>query len=943
MSIAAQHDQPNDPSGATVEPRVLSEVFTGPWCFPICLAVVLAVLFFDALRTDAVFAYRDSLHFYPPLYKLVRDEWLAGRVPLWNPLLNGGQPLAGMGTSGAFYPPQVILSILLPDGLSLTVLAIFHLALAAAGGYLLARCQGCARPAATVAGLAYAFSGSVLFQIYNPIYVAGAAWLAWGVYAGWRLLHGAGIEQFLLLAVALAMAVLSGDPQSAYHTGLVLGLIWLMSPARSITGLAKLGAAAVIAGGLSFVQIALAAEFTADSSRALAVVPQSLWEVPRWVMRGDSGEHWRWYDQLIGRPPPHSWHYESMYAFSLHLWRIAELFWPQASGPVYYRWPVTLGIDSPGSWMNSLYAGIVPCAAMIVALISPRSRLPTRLPWAVVLGFAFAASLGGLGLVGFGRGAVALASGDTPALGYRSGDEVGGLYWLLTAIAPGYAGFRYPSKWLTVFALASAQLAALVLARLDEPGVRRWLATTCLGLAATMVLVTALLAARAAIVGSADVLPGPPGDPRRAAAFWVVIGGAVQAASVALAAAWLLRGLSAAVTLGASLRLPVTVGLVLLTAADLAIAGRGQVFLEPFGDLVRAGEYLDGLRDERRADLAAVSAAPRMVVWGAPPKFVDHRDPNRFTRWTGVAMRGHVPWLHGWGVFGEPSTALPATLKMLIEPIDVDGRMCVPRRVFDQAAVEYFIVPLDGLTKADLQAQFADWSAGQRQGDYEGAAPVGPPLPRMPLFLPGEEDDAPVALVIRNESALPRVRIVRDVLELEPVTRRTWQPWLDRLRLIAFPSPELPGLAVPVVVERAGEGMVGREPGATSDEGPTGPADECRIVSDESQRVVIECTLSEPGVIVLADTFDPDWRLFVTTAGGLRQEQPILRANQIQRACRLPAGRHLLEYEYRSQTFDRTVWITLAAWAAGAAVVMVRFFRGRQPHEPAPRPNGRAW
>lgn len=912
----------------------MTGLFDGRWFFPVCLVAVITVVFFHALQRDAVFAYRDSLHFYPPLYKLVRDEWLAGRVPLWNPLLNGGQPLAGMGTSGAFYPPQVILSILLPDGLSLTVLAILHLALAATGGYLLARCQGCARPAATVAGLAYAFGGSVLFQIYNPIYVAGAAWLAWGVYAGWRLLHGAGIGAFLLLAVALAMAVLSGDPQSAYHTGLVLGLIWLTRASRSITGLASLGAAAVSAGGLSLVQIALTAEFTGDSSRALSMVPQSLWEVPGWVMRGDSGESLWWYDQLIGRPPPQSWHYESMYAFSLHIWRVVELFWPQASGPIYYRWPVTLGIDSPGSWMNSLYAGIVPCAAVSVAFVALPYRLPSRLSWVVVLGVAFAASLGGLGLVGLGRGAVALASGDSHALGYRSGDEVGGLYWLLTVIAPGYAGFRYPSKWLTVFALAFAQLAALVVARLDEPAVRRRLATTCLGFAATMGVVTAMLAVRGAIVGSADVLPGLPGDPRRAAAFWVVFGGATQAASVAAAAAWLLWGSSAVVTVCTSLQLPVTSAIVLLTAADLAIAGRSQVFLEPLGDLVRAGDYLDGLRGGRRADLAVASATPRMVVWGVPPKFVDHREPNRFTRWTGVAMRGHVPWLHGWGVFGEPSTTQPATLKMLSEPIEVEGRICVPRRVFDQAAVEYFVVPLDGLTKADLQTQFADWSAGQKRGDYEGPAPVGPPLSRMPLFLPGEEEDAPVALVIRNESALPRVRIVRDVLELEPVTRRTWQPWLDRLRLIAFPSPEVPGLAVPVVVERVGEGMAAQHPEAKADGGPAEPAnlavaDECRIVGDESQRVVIECTLSEPGVVVLADTFDPDWKLFVTTAGGPRQEQPILRVNEIQRACRLPAGRHLLEFEYRSQTFDRTVLITIGSWAAVAVVVIVRFLRGR--------------
>jgi hypothetical protein len=450
-----------------------------------------------------------------------------------------------------------------------------------------------------------------------------------------------------------------------------------------------------------------------------------------------------------------------------------------------------------------------------------------------------------------------------------------------------------------------------------------------------MGVVTAVLVVRAIVVGVADVLPGPPGDPRRAAAFWVVLGGALQATLVAATATWLLWGSASEIAIGTNLRLPVAMALMILTAADLALAGRGQVFLQPFGDLARAGDYLDGLRDGRRADLAATSPMPRMVVWGAPPKFVDHRDPNRFTRWTGVAMRGHVPWLHGWGVFGEPSTALPATLKMLAEPIDVDGRVCVPRRVFDQAAVEYFVVPLDGLTKADLQTQFADWSAGQKRGDYEGPAPAGLPLPRMPLFLPGEEEELPVALAIRNESALPRVRIVREVLELEPVTRRTWQPWLDRLRLIAFPSRELPGLARPVVVEKDDASVAHVEPAAAP-----AASDECRIVSDESQRVVIECTLAKPGVVVLADTFDPDWRLFVTTAGGPRQEQPILRANQIQRACRLPAGRHVIEYEYRSRTFDRTVWITLGAWIAVTAVVMARIFRLRPRHARVPRSSG---
>jgi hypothetical protein len=43
------------------------------WFFPAVLAATVAGLFFDAVGPDCVFAYRDSLHFYPPLYRLVRE------------------------------------------------------------------------------------------------------------------------------------------------------------------------------------------------------------------------------------------------------------------------------------------------------------------------------------------------------------------------------------------------------------------------------------------------------------------------------------------------------------------------------------------------------------------------------------------------------------------------------------------------------------------------------------------------------------------------------------------------------------------------------------------------------------------------------------------------------------------------------------------------------
>ena len=40
------------------------------------------------------------------------------------------------------------------------------------------------------------------------------------------------------------------------------------------------------------------------------------------------------------------------------------------------------------------------------------------------------------------------------------GDEVGGLYWLMTVVLPGYVYFRYPAKLLVIAALGLSMLAA---------------------------------------------------------------------------------------------------------------------------------------------------------------------------------------------------------------------------------------------------------------------------------------------------------------------------------------------------------------------------------------------------------------------------------------------------------------------------------------------------
>ena len=58
-----------------------------------------------------VCAYRDTAHFYYPLYAWTSRCWSHGEIPLWNPQDNIGTPVAAEATSAVFYPGQLIFAL----------------------------------------------------------------------------------------------------------------------------------------------------------------------------------------------------------------------------------------------------------------------------------------------------------------------------------------------------------------------------------------------------------------------------------------------------------------------------------------------------------------------------------------------------------------------------------------------------------------------------------------------------------------------------------------------------------------------------------------------------------------------------------------------------------------------------------------------------------------
>jgi hypothetical protein len=199
---------------------------------PACALILLLVCFRAVLFQGEQFAYRDSAHFYYPLYLRVQQEWQAGRWPLWNPWQNGGMPLLGMPMAAIFYPGKVIYAVFSYPWAT-RLYAVGHVALAWAGMFALARAWRLSVTAAGLAALAYAFGAPVLFQYCNIIYLVGAAWVPWGFLALERLLgQKRTVGGLLGLTLVLALQVLGGDPEAAYLTVLCGGGYALLLAAR---------------------------------------------------------------------------------------------------------------------------------------------------------------------------------------------------------------------------------------------------------------------------------------------------------------------------------------------------------------------------------------------------------------------------------------------------------------------------------------------------------------------------------------------------------------------------------------------------------------------------------------------------------------------------------------------------------------------------------------
>ncbi len=867
------------------------------------LIVLLPILwiFGGAVVRGDRFNCRDTASFYYPLFAWECEEWESGRMPLWSAHDNLGLPLLADGSSSVLYPAKLVFALPLSFPQRFALYIVLHVLGAAAAAWWLARRLGASCNAAGLCAVSYVLGGSVLFQYSNPIFLVGSAWLPLAMGAAERTYTRLSYRWACALGAILAMMVLGGDPQLAYHVMLLCVLLaWLRRrhrphtvgdtsmPSRILqrvlgSRLSLLATSAVVGYALAAVQIMPAAQSAARSERAAWHTPRNVWEAAACV-----GEVWLGRRQELPREglwsgilntPKAGTHYAHIYEFSVGPWRWAEWFWPNFSGrsfPTNRRW-ISMIPSEGRAWTPSLYLGLLPIGLAISALRWRHGPRRVRwISWCVLL--AIASSLGWFG-IGWLVHQVRVSWLGAPADTAMLGQPVGGPYWLMVTFLPGYAFFRYPAKWLVIASLGLSLLSARGFDRVAQghrrAALRVLTAITAISLAAVAIAFLSQPMWQDGLhLAPANKIFGPLDTN---GALRDLEGGLLHATLIGLAAiAWIallgsrpFRGVAA-------------IGVV-LAALDLSIANSWMVTTQP--------SESHGSPFSVASDITGVSSEE------PPPRIL------RVSRWQ---------WFpHQWNIRSSDDR--------LSEILAWEEATLAPRHQMPAgvAIVESFntLVSQDMLALLKVMRERSGQDSHALSSLLDALSVrylVGPTRSKTPRRPAADSDSAQITSlqgepieVRENPDAFPRCWIVHDVLRMPPLGTRDPLAVERRTREVLFPEGVSRDFAKTAIVETARplESFRGK-----------GERDACRIARWTPTQVEIEAELKVAGLLVWNDHFDPGW-VAEAVSGPLssRGRLTVLRTNRLMRGVQLPAGKHRIVWSYRPRSIAMGAFVSIAS------------------------------
>jgi hypothetical protein len=194
------------------------------------------LLLWRPLFAGEAFFWGTPLLQFIPWQRMAAEMWRSGHLPLWNPLVGCGAPLAANYQTAAFYPLNA-LYLLLPVEVALTWTTMLHLALAGWGMYAWGRAVGLGRFAALIGALALEGSGFLIARVaLFPSMVFTFPWVAVWLWRGEVLVRRRRFSDALWLGLALGLGLLAGHAQTALYGGVLLAAYVLFRTVQETRG-----------------------------------------------------------------------------------------------------------------------------------------------------------------------------------------------------------------------------------------------------------------------------------------------------------------------------------------------------------------------------------------------------------------------------------------------------------------------------------------------------------------------------------------------------------------------------------------------------------------------------------------------------------------------------------------------------------------------------------
>ncbi|WP_395139168.1 YfhO family protein [Armatimonas sp.] len=235
------------------------------------LALGTLFLFAEVVFRGRVLFYGDlSLYFLPQL-DFQRSELLAGRIPLWNPYINCGQPFVGNPQTWPLYPSSLLL-LIFEAARANAISTLLHVLWAGLGMLVFLRQQKLTPVAATLGAVAFAFGGAFVSKVQFPNMLQAMSWLPWLLWATGRVIMRPLPGRVALLGLCVGLTLLAAHAQVTLMQ-LYLVLAWVLfrlmtlPRAERLRPLSALALAALLGLALALAQLLPVVEHALASTR----------------------------------------------------------------------------------------------------------------------------------------------------------------------------------------------------------------------------------------------------------------------------------------------------------------------------------------------------------------------------------------------------------------------------------------------------------------------------------------------------------------------------------------------------------------------------------------------------------------------------------------------------------------------------------------------------